>query len=325
MTEPLLQVEDLRTVFATREGQVLAVDDVDFSITAGECVGVVGESGSGKSVTFQSVMGLIKPPGQIERGRISFDGRELTGLDAAAYREIRGRQIAMTLQDALTSLNPAFTVSEQVTETLMAHGLAKNAAAARKRALELFRLVGIPAAESRLDDYPHQFSGGMRQRIMIAIALACEPRLLIADEPTTALDVTIQAQVLALIERLRRDLGMAVVIITHDLGVVAEYCDRVVVMYAGRIVESAPTAVLIEAPQHPYTQGLLRSIPDLDALDRSIRPIPGQPPDMTMREAGCSFRPRCPHAETRCAAPVPLTPVSEGHHVRCVLAGGAVR
>ncbi|MDH3662601.1 MAG: ABC transporter ATP-binding protein, partial [Alphaproteobacteria bacterium] len=294
-------------------------------ITAGECVGVVGESGSGKSVTFQSVMGLIKPPGRIERGRIFFDGQDLTSLDATAYRDIRGRQIAMPLQDALTSLNPAFTVSEQVMETLMAHGLAKSAAAARDRALELFRLVGIPAAESRLDDYPHQFSGGMRQRIMIAIALACEPRLLIADEPTTALDVTIQAQVLALIERLRRELGMAVVIITHDLGVVAEYCDRVVVMYAGRIVESATTATLIDAPQHPYTQGLLRSIPDLDALDRPIRPIPGQPPDMTRREAGCSFRPRCPHAEARCTAPVPLTPTSDDHHVRCVLAGEAAR
>ena len=319
MTEPLLEVRDLRTVFPTRQGEVVAVDGVDLSVAAGECVGVVGESGSGKSVTFQSIMGLVKPPGRIDRGSIRFDGTELVGLDEAGWRDIRGQRIAMTLQDALTSLNPAFTIGEQIGETLAAHRSTSGSASARERGIELLRLVGIPAAETRLDDYPHQLSGGMRQRVMIAIALACEPQLLIADEPTTALDVTIQAQVLELLDQLRRELGMATVIITHDLGVVAEHCERVLVMYAGQIVEAGPTRSLIDDPRHPYTRGLLRSIPDLDALDRPIRPIPGQPPDLTRTPPGCRFQPRCDEALPECADIQGLRGCENGRAVRCVL------
>ncbi|MCB9945862.1 MAG: ABC transporter ATP-binding protein [Geminicoccaceae bacterium] len=319
MTDALLEVRGLRTVFATRHGDLVAVDGVDFAVNAGECVGVVGESGSGKSVTFQSVMGLVRPPGRIDRGSVRLEGRELVGLDDRAWRRIRGRQMAMTLQDALTSLNPAFTIGEQIAETLGAHGMALGRRATRERSLELLRLVGIPAPETRLRDYPHQFSGGMRQRIMIAIALACEPKLLIADEPTTALDVTIQAQVLELLDRLRRELGMAVVIITHDLGVVAEYCDRVMVMYAGQIVERAATRELIDQPLHPYAVGLLASIPDLDHLDKAISPIPGQPPDLARLPAGCRFAPRCMQAHGRCMQPVMLEDRAPGRAVRCVL------
>jgi oligopeptide/dipeptide ABC transporter ATP-binding protein len=315
---------DLRVAFATKSGLVRAVDGVSLTVGAGECLGIVGESGSGKSVTFAAVMGLVRHPGRIEGGHISFQGRELVGLDTAAYRRLRGREIAMTLQDAQTSLNPALTVGTQIIEVLLAHGddlptgRARHAAA-RARAVEMMTLVGIPAAESRLADYPHQFSGGMRQRMMIAIALSCRPKLLIADEPTTALDVTIQAQVLELIAGIRARLGMSVVLITHDLGVVAEYCDRVAVLYAGQIVESGPTAEVIANPRHPYTEGLLRSVPTLSDLDRPIHPIEGQVPDLIDLPPGCRFLPRCPLAHATCHNTVPMHPLSNGRAARCVL------
>jgi oligopeptide/dipeptide ABC transporter ATP-binding protein len=316
---PLLAIRGLKTWFATERGTVRAVDGVDLDVWPGECLGVVGESGSGKSATFASVMGLVRPPGRIVEGVIAFDGQELTALDARARRRLRGRAMAMTMQDALTALNPAFTVGTQIVEMLEAHGEAAGRAA-RERAIELMRLVGIPAAETRIDDYPHQFSGGMRQRIMIAIALACRPRLLIADEPTTALDVTIQAQVLDLIGALRRELGMSVVLITHNLAVVATTCERVAVMYAGQVVELGPTAEVIAAPRHPYTQGLLRSLPSLDDLEKPIEPIAGQVPDLTKSEPGCRFRARCTLARAECAAPVAMRALESGREARCVLA-----
>ncbi len=323
MNAPLLEVEHLTTTFATRAGRAVAVDDVSFQIARGECLGVVGESGSGKSVTFLSVLGLIRPPGETAARRLAFDGRELSTLSPAERRDLRGRDIAVTMQDALTALNPALTVSTQIVETLRAHGRAANAREARARAVSLMERVGIPAARARLDDYPHQFSGGMRQRIMIAIALACAPRLLIADEPTTALDVTIQAQVLDLIADLRRDGGLAVALITHDLGVVAEQADRVIVMYAGEIVEEGPTAEVIETPLHPYTAGLLASMPRLDALDRPRKPIPGHAPGPAELPAHCRFMARCAFADARCAAPVALADCGGGRKARCVRPGAA--
>ncbi|GAB4179430.1 MAG: ABC transporter ATP-binding protein [Thalassobaculales bacterium] len=299
----LLEIDGLVTVFPTPAGTVRAVDGVSLTVEAGQCLGVVGESGSGKSVTFASVMGLVRPPGRVEAGRILFAGRDLRALPEEAMRRLRGREIAMTMQDALTALNPALTVGTQLVETIRAHDPGADAA---RRAVALMEMVGIPAAAGRLADYPHQFSGGMRQRIMIAVALACRPKLLIADEPTTALDVTIQAQVLELIDRLRAELGMAVVLVTHDLGVVANHCDRVVVMYAGQVVEAGETAALLAAPRHPYTRGLLASIPRLDAPEAPIRPIPGQIVDPLALPAGCRFQPRCAEAGPECAVPVPL-------------------
>ena len=320
---PLLELRGLRTVFDTRSGMVRAVDGVDLEVMPGECLGVVGESGSGKSVTFLSVLGLVRPPGRIEAGEIRFAGRDLRSLPPAGMRALRGRDIAMTMQDALTALNPAFTVLTQITETIRAHDdtLPRGRAgrdAARQRALEMLRLVGIPEAERRLDDYPHQFSGGMRQRVMIAIALSCRPRLLIADEPTTALDVTIQAQVLDLVAEMRRRLGMSVVLISHDLGVVARHCDRVAVMYAGQVVETGPTAEVIGAPLHPYTQGLLRSIPLLSDPDRPIEPIAGQVPDLIDPPNACRFMPRCPLAVPACARPVSLRGIRPARAARCI-------
>jgi oligopeptide/dipeptide ABC transporter ATP-binding protein len=317
----LLSIGGLVTEFATDGGLLRAVDGVDLDVFAGECLGVVGESGSGKSVTFLSALGLVRPPGRVRAGRIVFDGRDLDTADPGAMRALRGREIAITLQDALTALNPALSVSEQIAEVLVAHGEAGSLRAARARTVELMRLVGIPAAERRMRDYPHQFSGGMRQRSMLAIALACRPRLLIADEPTTALDVTVQAQVLDLLDELRAKLGMAMVLITHDLGIVATRCDRVLVMYAGQIVESGPVRDLIADPQHPYTQALLASRPDLDRIDVKVRPIAGQVPDLRDAQIGCRFRPRCGLAEARCAAPIALT-ARGARSVRCVRAGG---
>ncbi|MCP5153377.1 MAG: ABC transporter ATP-binding protein [Ectothiorhodospiraceae bacterium] len=325
---PILSVRGLRTTFATRHGMVTAVDGVDLEVLPGECLGVVGESGCGKSVTFASVMGLVKPPGRIAGGSIRFLDQELTTLDEARFRALRGRDMAMTMQDALTALNPAYTVADQIMEVVLEHDASLDGSArqrraqARARALEMMDLVGIPSAAKRLDDYPHQFSGGMRQRIMIAIALACRPRLLIADEPTTALDVTIQAQVLDLISTLRTELGMSVVLITHDLAVVAEHCDRVVVMYAGQVVETAPTRALIDAPEHPYTRGLLASIPRLSALDAPLDPIDGRVPDLVDLPPGCRFRERCTVAEARCTSEVPMVPLAGERAVRCVLAEG---
>jgi oligopeptide/dipeptide ABC transporter ATP-binding protein len=319
--EPLLAIRGLRTCFRTRQGVVTAVDGVDLDVLPGECLGVVGESGSGKSVTFASVMGLVRPPGRIEGGRIAFEGRDLLALDEGERRRLRGLEIAMTMQDALTALNPAFTVSTQIVEVLRAHGKAGSMREARAQALELMQLVGIPAAKERLDDYPHQFSGGMRQRIMIAIALACRPKLLIADEPTTALDVTIQAQVLELIADLRHRLGMSVVLITHDLGVVAEYCDRVAVMYAGQIVETGPTRSVIGDPKHPYTQGLLRSIPKLEHLDEPIAAIEGQIPELVDLPPECRFFTRCPKRTDACRNPIPMLEVGPGRRARCIHTG----
>ncbi len=333
MTEPasgpILEISDLKTCFRTRDGLVSAVDGVSLEVARGECLGVVGESGSGKSVTFASVLGLIKPPGFIAGGSIRFEGRELVGLDPEAYRSLRGGEIAITMQDSLSALNPAYTVADQIVETLVANdgslprGRSARRREARARALELMRLVGIPSAAERLDDYPHQFSGGMRQRIMIAISLAGRPRLLIADEPTTALDVTIQAQILELIADLRSSLGMSVVLVTHDLGVVAEYCDRIEVMYAGQVVESGPTRSVIGNPRHPYTAGLLESIPRLSDLERRIRPIPGRIPELIDLPLQCRFLDRCPMAEERCRAPVAMREIGGRRRVRCVRAEGS--
>jgi oligopeptide/dipeptide ABC transporter ATP-binding protein len=320
----LLEVRGLRTVFDTRAGLVRAVDGVDLDVRRGECLGVVGESGSGKSVTFSSVMGLVRSPGRIEGGSIRFEGRELRDLDPAEMRRIRGRDIAMTMQDALTALNPALTVGEQIAEVLDAHdatlpkGRGARARAIRDRSVEMMSLVGIPAAAERLRNYPHEFSGGMRQRIMIAIALACRPKLLIADEPTTALDVTIQAQVLELIADIRERLGMSVVLITHDLGVVAEYCDRVMVMYAGQVVERGPVTQVIRDPRHPYTQGLLRSIPRLSLRGKRIQPIDGQVPELIGLGAECRFFSRCPRRHDECRREISMRGFAEERAARCV-------
>jgi oligopeptide/dipeptide ABC transporter ATP-binding protein len=323
--QPILSIKNLQTRFATRYGLVTAVDGVSLDIMPGESVGIVGESGSGKSVTFASVMGLVKKPGWVDAGSIKFEGRELVGLDERGYRALRGKEIAMTLQDALTALNPALTIGYQIMEVILAHdkdlsGNKRNRLRqARSRALEMMRLVGIPSPETRLDEYPHQFSGGMRQRMMIAIALACRPKLLIADEPTTALDVTIQAQVLELIADIREQLGMSVALITHDLCVVAEYCDRIAVMYAGQIIEFGPTRSIIKDPSHPYTIGLLRSIPNLDQLDRAIQPIEGQVPELIDLPPGCRFSGRCEFQHSACDIPVDMIECGKDRSVRCVL------
>ncbi len=320
-SETILSIRGLRAEFPTQIGLVKAVDGVDIDVEAGECLGVVGESGSGKSVTFASVLALIRPPGRIAAGSIRFQGRELVGLTRREMRRIRGKQIAMTLQDALTCLNPALTVGTQITETLQEHAEAGNRQSLRAQALEIMSLVGIPEPATRLQQYPHEFSGGMRQRIMLAIALACRPRLLIADEPTSALDVTIQAQVLDLLASLRRQLGMTVVLISHDLGVVAEYCDRVVVMYAGQVAETGPTRDVISNPQHPYTRGLIASIPRLADPGHRIHPIEGQVPELVDLPDECRFIGRCPLAGSRCRARVEMRELGGGRQARCVLAG----
>ncbi|SMG53159.1 peptide/nickel transport system ATP-binding protein/oligopeptide transport system ATP-binding protein/dipeptide transport system ATP-binding protein [Paraburkholderia susongensis] len=322
----LLSIRGLRTCFDTSDGLVRAVDGVDLDVFPGECLGVVGESGSGKSVTFASVMGLVRAPGRIESGSIEFAGRELVGMSLKAMRRLRGKEIAMTMQDALAALNPALSVGEQLTEVLYAHDGALAAhgrsrkTEAHRKAVELMQMVGIPSAHERLRDYPHQFSGGMRQRIMIAIALACSPRLLIADEPTTALDVTIQAQVLELIASLRKRLGMSVVLITHDLGVVVEQCDRVAVMYAGQIVETGTARQVIGDPRHPYTRGLLDSIPRLSNLRARVRAIEGQVPDLVNLPDVCRFYSRCPQRTDACRTLIDMRSLSQGRQVRCILA-----
>ncbi len=321
--EPLLVVRGLKTQFALEGGPVLAVDDVSFSVPAGGTLGVVGESGCGKSVTALSVMRLVAdPPGRIVGGEIRFGGQDLLALSEPEMRRIRGNRVSMIFQEPMTSLNPVFTVGEQIGEGVRLHqGLGR--AQARARALELLRQVGIPAPETRVDSYPHQLSGGMRQRVMIAMALACNPALLIADEPTTALDVTIQAQILELLARLQRERGMAVMLITHDLGVVAETCEQVLVMYAGRVVESAPVGPLFACPAHPYTAGLLRSIPALDSAGeggerRRLATIPGLVPSLRERPTGCRFRARCDRALEVCArVDPPLEPQRDGQLAAC--------
>jgi len=315
---PVLQVEHLRTSFFTEEGVVRAVDDVSFDLHRGRTLGIVGESGSGKTVTSLSILRLVPdPPGRIEGGRIVFDGRDLVRLTQRQLRAIRGRRISMIFQDPMTSLNPYLRVSRQLTEVLELHEGA-TPSAARRRAIEMLTRVGIPEAARRVDAYPHEFSGGMRQRVMIAMALLCRPEILIADEPTTALDVTIQAQILTLMRELRDEFASAVVLITHDLGVVAGMADEVVVMYAGRIVEQAPTRELFASPRHPYTLGLLRSIPRLDRHQARLDPIPGRPPALHALTAGCAFAPRCAFVQDRCRKESPdLRPVGDAHHAAC--------
>ena len=314
----LLEVQDLRTLFSTDEGDFFAVDGVSFTVEAGKTLGVVGESGCGKSVTSLSIMGLVpSPPGRIAGGSIRFEGQELIGAPAQTMQDLRGNGMAMIFQEPMSSLNPVFTIGEQIVEGLLRHRRITRAQAT-ERAIEVLRKVRMPAPEQRFHEHPHKLSGGMRQRAMIAMALACEPRLLIADEPTTALDVTIQAQILDLLRTLQRETGTAVILITHDLGVVAEVADDVVVMYAGRVVEQAPVATLFEAPQHPYTVGLLGSIPRLDAQRSRLASIEGQVPSPLRRSSGCSFAERCPFADARCRAEAPsLLEVGAQHRSAC--------
>jgi len=317
--QPLLEVKNLKTWFYTPDGIVKAVNGVSYTLNEGEALGLVGESGCGKSVSAMSLMRLIPtPPGRIVEGEVLFDGKDLLKLNDEGIRRIRGNDIAMIFQDPMTSLNPVLTIGRQISEAVELHkGMSRDQG--RKRTIELLELVGIPAARSRVDDYPHQFSGGMRQRVMIAMALSCDPKLLIADEPTTALDVTIQAQILDLIGQLRKDLGMAVIMITHDLGVVAGVADKINVMYSGYIVESAPAEDLFTKPRHPYTLGLLRSIPRIDEPRKEkLIPIEGLPPDLIDAPQGCPFVPRCTYKIDRCVEENPsLEPFELGHSIAC--------
>lgn len=322
MARNVLEVNNLKTQFFTRAGIVYAVDGVSFHVGEGETLGIVGESGCGKSVTATSIMRLIpSPPGRIVEGEILLDdgnGRvDVLTLSDSEMRNIRGNKLAMIFQDPMTSLNPVLTVGDQLTEPLILHmGMSRREA--HTRAVELLKRVGIPAAEDRMNAYPHQFSGGMRQRVMIAIALACNPQVLIADEPTTALDVTIQAQILDLMLHLNREFGTAIILITHDLGVVAEVCERVNVMYAGQIVETGSAKDLFTNPQHPYTVGLMNSVPRIGIdVKESLTPIPGLPPDLLAPPVGCRFRPRCRFRQEKCEESPPLGEVSPGQWARC--------
>lgn len=318
MSEQLLAVRNLKTYFYTQDGVVPAVDGVDFSVNRGKTLGIVGESGCGKSVTSLSVMGLIpNPPGKIVEGEIMFEGKDLTKAHEADMRHIRGNEISMIFQEPMTSLNPVFTIGDQIMEAIVLHQkLAKKDA--RERSIDMLKLVGIPAPEKRIDEYPHQMSGGMRQRVMIAMALSCNPKLLIADEPTTALDVTIQAQILDIMRKLQRDIGMAIMLITHDLGVIAEVVERVVVMYAGKVVEEAPVGELFAKPLHPYTLGLLGSIPMIDKKSDRLKVIPGVVPNPMNMPAGCRFNPRCEYVMDICREKQPeLKAIGPDHQVRC--------
>ena len=315
----LLEVKDLATHFFTQDGVVKAVDGISYYVDEGEVLGIVGESGCGKSVSALSIMRLVaSPPGRTIRGEVIFDGEDILKLDDSEMRHIRGNRIAMVFQEPMTSLNPVLTIGRQLTETLELHQ-GMNKTEARERAAELLRIVGISDSVRRLKDYPHQFSGGMRQRVMIAMALSCNPRLIIADEPTTALDVTIQAQILELMQELAREFGTAMVIITHNLGVVARYASRVVVMYAGKIVETGSALDIYHNSKHPYTLGLLGSVPRLDATERAkLEAIEGLPPDLIDLPAGCSFAPRCRYAYERCSQETPeLMGVGDGHEAAC--------
>ena len=316
---PLLEIRDLRTSFFTDDGEVKAVDGVSYDVEEGETLGLVGESGCGKSVSALSILRLIPtPPGKIIGGEVIFEGEDLLKVDEDEIRHVRGNRIAMIFQEPMTSLNPVLTIGRQLTEALELH-LNMDGNAAERRAIELLDLVGIPEAGTRIADYPHQFSGGMRQRVMIAMALSCNPKLLLADEPTTALDVTIQAQVLEILARLSRELGTAIMIITHNLGVVARYADRVNVMYAGKIVETAAAKTLYEQPRHPYTLGLLKSVPRLDQSRKTkLEVIEGAPPDLINMPPGCSFYPRCTFRVDRCAQEVPpMQAVGDKHQAAC--------
>ncbi|MSP98421.1 MAG: ABC transporter ATP-binding protein [Betaproteobacteria bacterium] len=323
MAEPLLAIEDLRVVFGPQGKEQAAVDGVSLTLAPGEALGVVGESGCGKSLTALSILGLVPdPPGRIAGGHIRLRGQDLVGAGNTVMNRIRGKQISMIFQEPMTALNPVFRVGEQIGETLRFHaGLSR--ADARERALHLIERVGIGNPRERLDQYPHELSGGMRQRIMIAIALACRPQILIADEPTTALDVTIQAQILLLLKDLQKELGMALMLITHDLGVVAQVVDRVAVMYAGRIVEEGSVAAVFERPSHPYTRLLLQSIPSLEVQQTRLQTIPGMVPSLANLPAGCRFHPRCPDARPACRQRPPASvEVAAGHRAACIALNG---
>jgi len=318
MTEPILSVRGLTVEFVTRRGTLRALDNISFDIARGEVLGVVGESGAGKSVTGSAVIGLIEPPGRIAGGEIRLAGQRIDNLGREAMRHVRGKRIGMVFQDPLTSLNPLYRVGDQLVETILAH-LPLSPSAARKRAIDLLAEVGIPAPDRRIDGYPHEFSGGMRQRVVLALALCAEPELVIADEPTTALDVSVQAQIIALIRRLCRERGTAVMLITHDMGVIAETADRVAVMYAGRIAEIGPVRDVVQDPLHPYAVGLMGSIPTLTGEAERLVQIPGSMPRLTAIPAGCAFNPRCPRVFARCHVERP-EPIARGaHQVACFL------
>ena len=304
MSEPVLSVRNLRVEFPTRRGTFTAVDDVSFDIMPGEVLGVVGESGAGKSMTGNAVIGLLEPPGRIAGGSVHLKGKRIDNLPSDAMRRIRGKRIGMVFQDPLTSLDPLYRIGDQLIETIMTHARVSSGVA-RARAISLLAEAGIPAPEARIDNYPHQFSGGMRQRVVLALALAAEPELVIADEPTTALDVSVQAQIIALLKRLCAEHGVAVMLITHDMGVIAETADRVAVMYAGRIAEIGPVRDVIKSPFHPYTKGLMGSIPSLDSEADRLVQIPGSMPRLNAIPPGCAFNPRCPHAFARCVVERP--------------------
>ena len=319
--EPILKIENLKTSFMTSNGEVQAVRGVSFSVDKGEIVGLVGESGSGKSVTSMSILKLLADTARIKEGKILFEGEDLARYSKAQMRKIRGGKISMIFQDPMSSLNPLIPVGKQVAEMIREHHPEKSKEDIKKEVLELFARVRIPEPEKRYKSFPHEFSGGMRQRVMIAMALANRPELLIADEPTTALDVTIQDQILKQLRELKKEYGTSIIFITHDLGVVAELCDRVVVLYGGLVMEEASIFDIFEHPSHPYTLGLLASIPALDQdKNKRLLPIPGSPPDMTKPPVGCPFAPRCPYARVICGSELPqMTEVSEGHHSRCWL------
>ncbi len=308
MTQPVLSVRNLKVEFVTRRGTLRAIDDVSFDIAPGEVLGVVGESGAGKSLTGTAIIGLIDPPGRIAGGEILLQGKRIDNLDKESLRKIRGKRIGMIFQDPLTSLNPLFKISEQLVETIQTHS-SMNASQARQRAIDLLIEVGIPAPEKRIDGYPHEFSGGMRQRVVIALALAAEPELIIADEPTTALDVSVQAQIITLLKKLCRERGTAVMLVTHDMGVIAETADRVAVMYAGRIAEIGPVREVVQHARHPYAKGLMGAIPTLEATASRLVQIPGSMPRLTAIPRGCAFNPRCSEVFARCHVerPEPMT------------------
>ncbi|WP_135467214.1 ABC transporter ATP-binding protein [Crenalkalicoccus roseus] len=321
MREPLLRIEGLRTVFRIPGGEFAAVDGVDLEVPRGRTLGVVGESGCGKSVLSLSVMRLVPPPGRVAAGHVWLEGRDLLALPMEQMRQVRGSRVAMIFQEPMTSLNPVHSVGAQIVEAMRAHDPGASAAALKERAIEALRRVRIPAPERRFEEYPHQLSGGMRQRVMIAMALACSPRLLIADEPTTALDVTVQAQILDLLRELQAETGMSIILITHDLGVVAEMADEVAVMYAGRVVERAAARALFEDPQHPYTLGLLGSVPRLDEERERLLAIEGVVPPPFALPKGCRFHPRCPFAIEACRmAPPALEEIAPGHLAACIRA-----
>jgi len=318
MTEPVLSVRNLKVDFATRRGLLHAIDDVSFEIAKGEVLGVVGESGAGKSVTGAAIIGLIDPPGRIVGGEIKLSGTRIDNLPAEQMRRIRGKRIGVIFQDPLTSLNPLYRIGDQLTETITTH-LALSQQAARRRAIELLAEVGIPAPDKRIDGYPHEFSGGMRQRVVIALAIAAAPELIIADEPTTALDVSIQAQIIALIKKLGREHGTAVMLVTHDMGVIVEIADRVAVMYSGRIAEIGPVRDVVHHPLHPYAKGLMGAIPTLDTTVSRLVQIPGSMPRLSAIPKGCAFNPRCAQAFERCRIERPEPLPREGRQVACHL------